>query len=352
MENIYARINELVDQKESFVLATILKKSGSLLREEGAKIVVRKDFTIHGTLGGGLLEAMTIKAASKVFAKEESIIENFELTSNETASLGTVCGGNIKVLLEYVNCSNENVKSLYKKAIELKLDSEDFALITQIADERKKINGMEKWICTETALFGIEDEEVWGVVRNIRENFSKFRIQEISIEKGKYLIEPFLNFESVYIFGAGHIAQKIAGLTKLLGFYTIVIDDREEFANRERFDSAEEVKVISAFDHIVENIKINNNSYVIIVTRGNTNDKEILAYMLGTDAKYIGMLGSRNKRDYIFNKLLNQGFTLSDLERVHCPIGLPIFADTTEEIAVSIAAELVKVKRGPRNEKW
>jgi xanthine dehydrogenase accessory factor len=350
MKSIYPFINELLDQKESFVLVTILKKYGSASSEEGAKMLVRKDFSIGGTIGGGLLEAMTIKLASKVFKNKEFIIENFQLSSNEASSLGMACGGDIKALLEYVNCSDENVIYLYKKAMELNFSNTDFILITKIAEGQKEITGIDKWICTETGLYGVEDEEVLDVVRKIRENFHKIKIQEVLIEKDKYLIEPFLNFESAYIFGAGHIAQKIAVLTKMLGFFTVVIDDREEVTNRERFDFADEVKAISTFDNLVENIKINNNSYVIIVTRGHAYDKEVLAYMLRTDAKYIGMIGSRNKRDYIFNSLLSEGFTLSDLERVYCPIEIRIFAVTPEEIAVSIAAELVKVKRGPQNE--
>lgn len=352
MKNIYLLMNELFDQKECFVLATILKRSGSVLREEGAKMLIRKDFSTLGTIGGGLIEAMTIKAASKLFKNVEFIIEGFELSNKEDYSLSTICGGEVKVLLEYVNCSDENLINIYKKAIELKRGSVDFVLITKIEEGQKNITGRDKWICTETGLFGVEDEEIWRVVRKIRENFNKIRIQEVSFEKEKYLIEPFLNFESAYIFGAGHVAQRIAGLTKMLGFYTVVIDDREELANRERFDFVEEVKVIPTFNTLSENIKINNNSYVIIVTRGNDYDKEILSYILRTDAKYIGMIGSRKKRDYIFNNLLNEGFALSDLERVYCPIGLPIFAETPEEIAVSIAAELIKVKRGTHNEEW
>ena len=193
--------------------------------------------------------------------------------------------------------------------------------------------------------FGEEKDDVQCVFRSIRENFKNTTFKKI-VEAGKeYLIEPVFNYERVYIFGAGHVAQKIADITKMLDFKTIVLDDREEFANRERFKTADEVKTIPSFDNLFNYIKVDSRSYIIIVTRGHAYDKEVLAQMLKTDAKYIGMIGSKTKRDFIYNSLLNEGYTLKDIERVYCPIGLSIFAQTPEEIAVSIAAELVKIRR-------
>ena len=351
MKHIYELINNLLEKKENFVLATILKKAGSAPREEGTKMLVKKDFSIEGTIGGGLMEAMTIKSSAKVFKNGSFVIEDFVLSNKDAASLGMVCGGDVSVLLEYVDWNDKQMNELYKKAMELKKSSTDFVMITKISEVQKKITGYEKWLCTETAFYGIENEEVKSVVKKIRENFNNTKINEVYIEKEKYLVEPFLNYESIFIIGAGHVAQKISDITKNLGFYVVVSDDREEFANRERFHSADEVKVIPSFNNLLDYIKINHNSYVIIVTRGHAYDKDVLAQILRTEAKYIGMIGSRNKRDFVYDSLLKEGFTQKDLERVYCPIGLPIYADTPEEIAVSIAAELIKIKRGPRNEK-
>lgn len=350
MRGIYEQIHEQLVKKESFVLATILKKSGSAPRQEGTKMLVRKDFSIRGTIGGGMTEAMVIKLSARVFEYGGYMIEDFSMSNKEASCLGMVCGGDISVLLEYVDCNDAGVIGLYNKTIALKQDKTDFVIITRISEDQKKTSGSGKWICTETGFFGEENEEVQGVVKKIRESFAEIKIHEVVLGKESYLIEPFFNYESVYIFGAGHVAQKIAELTKKLGFYTVVMDDREEFANRERFNTADEVKVMTSFNNLSEYVKINNNCYIIIVTRGHAYDKEVLAQVLRTDAKYIGMIGSRGKRDYVYNSLLNGGFTSQDLERVHCPIGLHIYAQTPEEIAVSIAAELIKVKRGPRND--
>jgi xanthine dehydrogenase accessory factor len=351
MEDIYELVKKQLDKKESFVLATILKKSGSAPREEGTKMLIRRDFSIGGTIGGGLAEAMTIKLAARVFENGAYTIENFMLSNKDAAQQGMVCGGDISVLLEYVNCYDSRMVDIYKKAIELKHGGNDFVMITRLPDNNRRIKGTDKWICTETGFYGTENEEVLEVVKHVREDFSGTKIQEVTVRGERYIIEPFFDIESVFIFGAGHVAQRIADITKKLGFYTVVMDDREEFANRERFETADEVRVIQSFNDMENYDIIDSSSYIVIVTRGHAFDKDVLAQVLRTDAKYIGMIGSRSKREHVYNSLLNEGFTPSDLERVHCPIGLNIYAQTPEEIAVSIAAELIKVKRGPQNER-
>lgn len=351
MKDIYESINHLLKSKEDFVLATILKKAGSAPREEGAKMLIRRDFSIIGTIGGGLMEAMAIKAAAKVFESKSSLIEEFILSNKEAASLGMVCGGDIRVLLEYLDGNDEETNALYNKFMELQKSSIDFVMITQISEEGKNINSINKWICTEEEFYGREDEKLQVVIREVRKSIHNIKTYELELGKDKYMIEGFLNYERLFIIGAGHVAQKISDIMKILGFYVIVIDDREEFANRERFNTADEIKVIPSLNNLFNHIKINNKDYVIIVTRGHIHDKDVLAQILTTSAKYIGMIGSRKKRDFVYENLLKEGFTTQDIKRVYCPIGLPIHADTPGEIAISIAAEIIKVKKEVQNEK-
>ncbi len=348
MKDVYQLMSKLLNEKENFVLATILEKSGPAPREEGTKMLIKGDFSIGGTIGGGLLEAMTVKQSAKVFQTGKCITENFDLSNHNEISLGTHRGGDLKVLLEYVDCEDAQMLALYKKLLELKKGNEDFVLITRMPEKKSKITGKDKWICTETGIFGTEDDDAQSVLRKIREDFTEVKMHEMIQGKDEYLylIEPYFHYENACIIGGGHVAQKIAEITKMLGFYTVVVDDREEFANRVRFQTADEIKAIPSFGKLPDYIKINHNSYVMIVTRGHAYDKEVLTQMLKTDAKYIGMIGSRNKKESIYSSLLKEGFTLEDLGRVYCPIGLSINAQTPEEIAVSIAAELVKVKRG------
>lgn len=349
MKEIYEQIIELLDINQSSVMITILDKSGSAPREEGTKMLVKKDFSIVGTIGGGILEALSIKLSSKVFENKEYIIEDFALTNNDAKSMGMICGGKVKILLEYIDPDDYQMVNTYKKINELSQKQVDFVLITRLNENNGYLSGRDKWICTETGFFGFEDEGVLDIAKSIREDFHQLKINIIN-KNERCLIEPHFNYESVYIVGAGHVAQKIAELTKNLGYYTIVLDDREEFANRDRFQKADEVKVIESFNKLSDYVTINANSYIIIVTRGHSNDKEVLAQMLRTNAKYIGMIGSRSKRDITYKTLNEEGFTSEDLNRVFCPIGINIYAQTPEEIAISIAAELIKVRRGPKDE--
>lgn len=350
MKDICEQVFELLKEKQAFVMATILTKSGSAPREEGTKMLIKRDFSIIGTIGGGILEALTMKLSSSVFDTKEYVIKDFALSNKDASSIGMVCGGDVTVLLEYIDPLDKNVVKIYEKARELKKNGTRFVMITKLSEKNPYLSGRDKWICTETGFYGIEGNEIQFITKSIREDFNTIKIKLLK-EKERYLIEPFFNFESVYIIGAGHVAQKIADLTKNLGFYTVVVDDREEFANKERFELADEVKVIPFFHNLSNQMTINHNSYIVIVTRGHSYDKEVLAQMLKTDAKYIGMIGSRSKRDHTYTELLKEGFTSKDIERVYCPIGIAIYAQTPEEIAISITAELIKVRRGPTNEK-
>ena len=132
----------------------------------------------------------------------------------------------------------------------------------------------------------------------------------------------------------------------MTGFDVVVIDDRSEFADPVRFPEAVAVNTIAGFDRAFENLTVTADTYIIIVTRGHLHDRGVLEQALKTPAAYIGMIGSRRKRDAIYDRLLKDGFTQADIDRVHCPIGLKIGADTPEEIAVSIVAELIAVRAG------
>lgn len=350
--NIYDAIYELLQKKESFCLATVLLKTGSAPRGEGAKMIIRKDYSIIDTIGGGLTEALTIKLCKDLFANKSSVIKYFNLSNKEASSLGLVCGGEQKVLVEYINAEDPEIVELFTKVRELKDKCQDFVLVTRIEkEEGKEYYQYNKWICTETAFYGEENNDVQKVFKNIRENYKQLQMNIEETEENNYLVEPVQNFETVYIFGAGHVSQKLAQITEMIGMRTVVLDDRSDFANRERFRDADDIIVTESFDNICRYVNIDRHSYVIIVTRGHAYDKEVLAQALETDAKYIGMIGSRSKRQFVYGRLLEEGFTQKDIDRVHSPIGIDIYAETPEEIAVSIGAEIIRVKRGPENEK-
>lgn len=159
-------------------------------------------------------------------------------------------------------------------------------------------------------------------------------------------IEPILTPSSLHIFGGGHVSLPLAKMGKLLGFQIAVIDDRAEFAHPDRFPEAD-ILLAEEFTSAFPKLKIDKSSYIVIVTRGHQHDELVLEWAVGTPAKYIGMIGSKTKVKTIFSHLLAKGITNHQLDRVHAPIGLEIGAQTPEEIAVSILAEIVKVRCSP-----
>ena len=157
-------------------------------------------------------------------------------------------------------------------------------------------------------------------------------------------IEPILPPPSLYIFGAGHVGQSLAKIGKIAGFRIVVIDDREEFANKERFPDADEI-VVTDFKEVRKKLKFSRKSCLIIATREHKNDLEVLRSFIEFDLTYIGMIGSKRKVGEIFESLERDGISRKLLERVHAPIGLSIGAKTPAEIAISIMAEIISEMR-------
>jgi len=158
------------------------------------------------------------------------------------------------------------------------------------------------------------------------------------------LVEPILPQPVVYILGAGHIGFAVSKLATILGFQVVVIDERPAYANKERFPDAEQIYVEDPTS-MISKLNINQASYLVIACRGHLEDQEALAESLKTPAGYIGMLGSRKKVKTVFANLIEQGVPEESLQKVHAPIGIPIATDTPEEIAISIVAEMVDVRR-------
>jgi xanthine dehydrogenase accessory factor len=157
-------------------------------------------------------------------------------------------------------------------------------------------------------------------------------------------IEPVLPVPLLYIFGAGHVASALFKAARNAGFDCIVADDREAFANAERFPGAQEV-IARDFDEALKEITPGESSYIVICTRGHRDDMRVLRWAVQTAARYIGMIGSRRKAITVFRELTNEGLKPELFDRVHSPIGLDIGAVTPDEIAVSILAELIAVRR-------
>jgi xanthine dehydrogenase accessory factor len=323
-------------------MATIFHSSGSAPRSAGAKMIICSDGSILGTVGGGRLEAETIELAKKVLNTRRSLIQAFDLTGTDAAGIGMICGGEGEILVDYIDAGNENNRQIYEAIISAMDQAEKAWLITEIAEEAQ--NGQSRQQCLVK-----QDGTVIGsflcspeFMEKMSTGPAKLSIHADAREGRRFIIEPIRATGVVYLFGGGHVSQQIARLTDMVGFKTVVLDDRPAFANTERFPQAE-IVVVEQFQQLPE-LLINKDSYLVIVTRGHLHDSIVLEQVLQTDAAYIGMIGSKRKRDHLFKDLQIKGFSNKELRRVYSPIGIDIYAETPEEIAVSIVAELIKAR--------
>lgn len=157
-------------------------------------------------------------------------------------------------------------------------------------------------------------------------------------------LEPILSQETLYLFGAGHISQSTAAMGKMLGFRVTVIDPRPEYNNTDRFPNADSL-IVEDYDSAFPKLNVDGSSYIVIYTTGHVLDEQCLEFAVSTKAKYIGMIGSKKKVKEVKERLLKKGGPQQQLDKVHAPIGIEIGAETPEEIAISILAEIIRVKR-------
>lgn len=253
--DIYEEIVKLRQEGRRGAVATIVNVRGSIPSFETAKMLVRDDGSIAGTIGGGCVEAEVWQAAREVMESEKPRSVTFNLNQDPKYDTGLVCGGTLDIF-----------------------------------------------------------------------------------------IEPVLPPALLYIFGAGHVSVNLYKVATNAGFDVIVSDDREAYANRERFPEAKEV-IAEDFEQAMAKITPSESSYIVIVTRGHRDDMRVLRWAVQTQARYVGMIGSKRKTITIFRELVKEGLKPELFERVHAPVGLDIGAITPEEIAVAITAELIAVRR-------
>ena len=344
MSKMEKKMCELLEKGESFVLATILSRSGSTPRLAGTKMAIRQNGGIVGTIGGGLLEAQVMAAAPEIFNTRKPRIQEFHLNANAADTMDMICGGHLEVLLEYTEAAPENLK-MYQTISRALEKREKMMVLAVLHMVDKSLSEINRCLIAGNQLIHGRFSYNERILSSLIDEMRGCRAPTvIPGEKEKFLLEPVFVPGTVYLFGAGHVSQQVAVITKMTEFQTVVMDDRSEFANRERFPMADDIIVIGSFEQALAGLDIDADSFVVILTRGHSHDKTVLAQALRTKAGYIGMIGSHRKRDAIYNALLNEGFTEEDLKRVYSPIGLDIAAETPEEIAVSIAGELIEVR--------
>lgn len=340
------QILETLKTGEPLVLATILSQAGSTPRTAGTRMAVKMDGAIFGTIGGGKVEAEVMRAAAEVLDADRPRVASFDLTSSEAArEMDMICGGRLSVLMEPVRPTVDAI-SLYTAVVECLTAGRKGRMVARLGAGDTPPDRIDRSLVTADGDIKGDFSPSDTLMTALKENAGERAPAVIEVEGSRYLVEPCFVPGTVYLFGAGHVSRQVAKLARMVDFRVIVLDDRPEFANRDRFPDAAETHVIPDFQSAFDGLTIDADSYLVILTRGHAHDRTVLEGALRTDAGYVGMIGSRKKRNAIYKKLLSGGFTQEDIDRVHSPIGLSIGAETPEEIGVSIVAELIQVRAG------
>jgi xanthine dehydrogenase accessory factor len=258
--DVYDELIRLRRLGQKCAIATIVQVRGSIPSFESAKLLVREDGSMVGTIGGGCVEAEVWNAAREVMETEKPKHMSFNLGQDAAYDNGLICGGQLDVF-----------------------------------------------------------------------------------------VEPVIPPPRAVIFGAGHISKSLCKVASLAGFSTTIVDNRDSFANRERFPEADEI-FAEEYEDVFPKLTIHESTYLIIVTRGHRDDMRVLRWAATTQARYVAMIGSKRKVISVVKELEKDGLSRRQLDRIYAPMGLEIGAISPEEIAISVAAEMIAVRRNPKSD--
>ncbi|MFH2094033.1 MAG: XdhC family aldehyde oxidoreductase maturation factor [Pseudomonadota bacterium] len=346
MEVLTQHILDGLNRNFSFALATILAHKGSTPRTSGSRMMVFKDRQLHGTIGGGLVEARVMDACIDMMSAPQNRIMEFTLDKKIKDGLDMVCGGNLTVWIEtFVPPFKPSLVQVFTALADHEKNGKKTVLVSRIQGISKSTFTTDKClILPDGTVKGspIVPKPLFDAVCGNYFSGATPLIHNHGLEE--FIVEPFTTQDTLFIFGAGHVGLQLAKMAHLTDFRTIVIDDRAEFANQERFENAHAVHVVNQFSTAMDSLCIDKNAYIVILTRGHLHDQTVLEAALKTNAAYIGMIGSRRKRDQIYANLMEKGISKKALSQVHSPIGIDIQAETPAEIAVSIIGEIIQIR--------
>ena len=350
MQEVFKEAVNLLDKGDPVVIATVIRTKGSTPQKPGAKLLVRSDGSGVGTLGGGCVEG-DIWSAAKQLLKRGGTAQYKEYPLNEelAAEDGLVCGGTMYFLIDPVYEPQDYLS--YAEEIDNAYQGQGaVALVSLIRP------ALGSDLSLGAKLFVREDGSTEGTLgdaamdREAIETANELMVHGrndyiVAADGAEYFIEAYTTPPQLVICGGGHVSKAIAPLAKTLGFRLFITDDREEFANEERFPEADMVLALKPEDALPE-LPINPNTFIVVATRGHRFDNVALEAAARTTARYVGLMGSKRKTILIYEDLIRSGLPMERIKEIRSPIGLDIRARTPEEIAISIMGEVLMFRLG------
>jgi len=357
MDAMYRQVRQFLEEGETVAVTTIVSTLGSTPREVGAQMVVTASGAILGTVGGGCGEAEVCREAVQSIRSHRPVMSGVELMDDIESNSPAVCGGTMDVFIDPWRKGGGSADlEITDALLEAEKDRAAAVLATVVNAEDCPDTALgEKCVIRGGAVRagGIRNGELQDAV--LKEAETRLRREECrriamtlpgSGCKAEVFFEVLTAARKAIIVGAGHLAVPLVKFAKILGFHVTVMDDRVVYANRERFPEADEV-LVGDMAGTLRGLEITPQTYIVLITRGHQFDEPCLREVIHSPAKYIGMIGSRRRIKACFIRFRDEdGIPEELLKRVYAPIGLDIGSESPEEIALSIVAEMVKVRRG------
>jgi len=350
MRCIYLGIPELDKPGSDLVLATVTGSTGSTPQKPGSSALFVNGRLSDGTVGGGIAEKTVQEYAEKLRGTKGAILLRLQMNNDISQTDKPICGGEISILIDASLENHSQVFKEIKKSLSMRIPGVLITMVTHYSENLVLINRYWMTLESSPSIPGEFLEKIEPVVRDIlltgRED--DFREIELSVPgeepSSVFFLEPVFPMPELVIAGAGHIGRALSHFGKILDFEVTVIDDRIEYANHENLPDAHHI-IVKDIGEAMEKIRKKKDTFIVIVTRGHSADAMALKPCIGSEAVYVGMIGSKGKVAKIHTEFLQkQWATEEQWGKIHTPIGLDIKSKTVEEIAVSIAAELVLVR--------
>lgn len=314
---------------------TLVQSWGSVPREVGAKMLVYPDGSIRGTVGGGCGEAEVWQAAMECLADSSCRRVEVDLTEDESSSSGKVCGGRFEVFVDVWIAGGLVVP-----------EAAELLLVTYLGPRPARSWRRESaaeappcsWPTGESRVMLADDGLFWSLA------FVDGRPKVVERDGHEYFLDPLGQSLELVIAGAGHIARPLARMASMCGYSVVVVDDRPEYARAELFPEAR--VVCQDFGDFFAGYAVHRHSHIVLVTRGHKLDEDCLRALVGREAFYVGMIGSRRRTRAVLDELSAEGVNSDWLARIYAPVGLNIGALTPEEISISILSEMILLRRG------